>query len=183
MANHTIDKFTYGGETYILQDNTSGYIKGISSSDVTTALGYTPYNSTNPNGYTSNIGTITGITMNGSSKGTSGVVDLGTVITAHQSIKTINNTSLVGSGNVSVQPTLVSGTNIKTINNESLLGSGNIEISSGVTDVTLDGTSVVSGSIAELTSATLTASDDGNGNVTLGLTGIGALSTASGVSF
>ena len=32
------------------------------------------------------VGTITGIKMNGSSKGTSGVVDLGTVITAHQSI-------------------------------------------------------------------------------------------------
>lgn len=31
-------------------------------------------------------GTITGITMNGQSKGTSGVVDLGTVITAHQDI-------------------------------------------------------------------------------------------------
>lgn len=53
----------------------------ISSSDVTTALGYTPYNSSNPMGYTSNVGTITGITMNGVSKGTSGVVDLGTVIT------------------------------------------------------------------------------------------------------
>ena len=111
--------------------NDSGYITGISSSDVTTALGYTPYNSTNPNGYTSNTGTITGITMNGSSKGTSGVVNLGTV----------------------------------------------------VTDVFLDGTSVVSSGIAELTSATLTASDDGNGNVTLGLIGIGTLSTASGVSF
>lgn len=31
--------------------NDSGYITGITSSDVTTALGYTPYNSTNPNGY------------------------------------------------------------------------------------------------------------------------------------
>lgn len=31
--------------------NDSGYITGISSSDVTTALGYTPYNSTNPSGY------------------------------------------------------------------------------------------------------------------------------------
>ena len=38
------------------------------------------------NAKTSNVGTITGITMNGSSKGTSGVVDLGTVITAHQDI-------------------------------------------------------------------------------------------------
>lgn len=40
----------------------------------------------NDSGFTSNAGTITGIKMNGSSKGTSGVVDLGTVITAHQDI-------------------------------------------------------------------------------------------------
>lgn len=53
----------------------------ISSSDVITALGYTPYDSSNPMGYTSNVGTITGITMNGTSKGTSGVVNLGTVVT------------------------------------------------------------------------------------------------------
>ena len=32
-------------------------------------------------GFTKNTGTITGITMNGDSKGTSGVVDLGTVVT------------------------------------------------------------------------------------------------------
>lgn len=37
-------------------------------------------------GYTTNTGTITGITMNGASKGTSGVVNLGTVITEHQSL-------------------------------------------------------------------------------------------------
>lgn len=61
-------------------------------------------------------GTITGIKMNGTSKGTSGVVDLGTVITAHQDI----------SGK---QDELVSGTNIKTVNGKSLLGSGNIVIS------------------------------------------------------
>lgn len=60
--------------------DTNGKIS-IDSSSVTTALGYTPYNSSNPNGYTSNVGTITGIKMNGSSKGTSGVIDLGTVIT------------------------------------------------------------------------------------------------------
>lgn len=33
-----------------------------------------------------NVGTITGITMNGASKGTTGNVDLGTVLTAHQSL-------------------------------------------------------------------------------------------------
>ena len=36
---------------------------------------------TNWNSKTSNTGTVTGIKMNGSTKGTSGVVDLGTVIT------------------------------------------------------------------------------------------------------
>lgn len=40
----------------------------------------------NAKGYTTNVGTITGIKMNGTSKGTSGVVDLGTVITSHQDI-------------------------------------------------------------------------------------------------
>ena len=45
-------------------------------------------------GYTTNIGTITGIKMNGASKGTSGVVDLGTVITSHQDISGKLDTSV-----------------------------------------------------------------------------------------
>ena len=44
---------------------------------------------------------------------------------------------------VGAQPTLVSGTNIKTINSQSLLGSGDISISSDVSDVQVDGTSIV----------------------------------------
>jgi hypothetical protein len=92
--------------------NDSGFITGITSSDVTTALGYTPYNSSNPNGYTSNVGTVT----------------------------SVNNVSPDNNGNVTInipdistkQDTLVSGTNIKTINNQSILGSGNIDIQSGV---------------------------------------------------
>ena len=54
---------------------------------------------TNDSGFTSNVGTITGIKMNGASKGTSGVVDLGTVITAHQDISGKLNTSLKGVAN------------------------------------------------------------------------------------
>lgn len=50
------------------------------------AAGITSSDIANWNGKTSNAGTITGIKMNGVSKGTSGVVDLGTVITAHQDI-------------------------------------------------------------------------------------------------
>ena len=54
-------------------------------------------------------GTITGITMNGASKGTSGVVDLGTIITEHQDI----------SGK---QDVLTAGDNI-TINNNNVISS------------------------------------------------------------
>ena len=51
---------------------------------------------TNDAGYTTNVGTITGITMNGASKGTSGVVDLGTVITEHQSLSGYATETWVG---------------------------------------------------------------------------------------
>ena len=61
MPNKQIQSLTVDGVTYDIVDNTSGYITGISSSDVTTALGFTPYNSTNPNGYTNNTGTITSV--------------------------------------------------------------------------------------------------------------------------
>lgn len=64
-------------------------------------------------------GTVTSVKINGTTKNpSSGVVDLGTVITSHQDI----------SGK---QDKLVSGTNIKTINGTSILGSGNIVISGG----------------------------------------------------
>lgn len=70
-------------------------------------------------GFTKNTGTVTGVKINGTTKNpSSGVVDLGTVITSHQDI----------SGK---QDKLVSGTNIKTINGTSILGSGNITISGG----------------------------------------------------
>lgn len=41
--------------------NGAGFITGITSGDVTTALGYTPYDASNPNGYTSNTGTVTSV--------------------------------------------------------------------------------------------------------------------------
>lgn len=48
----------YATETWV---GNQGYITGIDSSDVTSALGYTPYDSSNPNGYTSNVGTVTSV--------------------------------------------------------------------------------------------------------------------------
>jgi len=52
--------------------NGPGYITGITSSMVTTALGYTPYNSTNPSGYISGNQTIT-LTGDASGSGTTSI--------------------------------------------------------------------------------------------------------------
>jgi len=60
------------------------------------AAGITSSDISNWNGKTSNVGTITGITMNGSSKGTSGVVNLGTVVTSETQLSKGTTT---GSGN------------------------------------------------------------------------------------
>ena len=62
----------------------------LSSTDVTTALGYTPYNSTNPSGYTTNTGTVTSVAagtyLTGGTITTSGTlaVDATTAATANK---------------------------------------------------------------------------------------------------
>jgi hypothetical protein len=59
-------------------------------------------------GFTKNAGTITGITMNGASKGTSGVVNLGTVLTAHQTLGLYAGTSGgTANGTVNADPYLL----------------------------------------------------------------------------
>lgn len=102
--------------------NGAGYITGITSSDVTTALGYTPYNATNPNGYTSNVGTVTSV--NNTQPDASGNVTLTIPDTSNLANKDLSNLS--STGNSKFQVPLVSGTNIKTINNNSILGDGNL---------------------------------------------------------
>lgn len=57
-------------------------------------------------GFTKNAGTITEIKMNGVSKGTSGVIDLGTVLTEHQSLE--NYVTLDGTQNIKGKKTVVS---------------------------------------------------------------------------
>ena len=64
-------------------------------------------------GFTKNAGTITGIKMNGASKGTSGVVDLGTVLTAHQTVK-VNGVTGATTNNFGACST-AAGTAAKTV--------------------------------------------------------------------
>ena len=47
-----------------VEDKNSSTIRSeLSHSNVSTALGFTPYNATNPNGYTTNVGTLTAVTF------------------------------------------------------------------------------------------------------------------------
>lgn len=66
-------------------------------------------------GFTKNAGTITGIKMNGASKGTSGVVDLGTVLTAHQDISGKLDTSTYNSDRTVAKTTATTATNIVNV--------------------------------------------------------------------
>jgi hypothetical protein len=75
--------------------NDSGYITGITSSNVTTALGYTPYNATNPSGYTTNTGTVTSVGGTGT---VSGLSLSGSVTTSGN--LTLGGTLSLTSGNV-----------------------------------------------------------------------------------
>lgn len=103
------------------------------------ASGITASDISNWNSKTDNVGTITGITMNNTSKGTSGVVDLGTVITSETQLSkgaTTGNGNAVTDITVSNHEiTLTKGStfltahqDIKTINNNTLVGTGNVTI-------------------------------------------------------
>lgn len=71
------------------------YTGTITSSQVTTALGFTPYNSTNPAGYTTNTGAVTSVSGTGT---VSGLTLSGTVTTSGS--LTLGGTLSLTSGNV-----------------------------------------------------------------------------------
>lgn len=84
-------------------------------------------------GATANAGTITGITMNGVSKGTSGVVNLGTVITAHQDISgKVNGPASSGNGTVA----LFNGTTGKAIKDSGFTIGCSVPANAKFTDTT-----------------------------------------------
>ena len=95
-------------------NNNAGYITGITSADVTTALGYTPYNSSNPNGYQANV--IESIKVNGTAQTiTNKAVDITVPSEVNETtvsgwgftknigtVTSVNNTSPDSSGNVTL---------------------------------------------------------------------------------
>ena len=98
-----------------------GYLTTITSSNVTTALGYTPYNSTNPSGYQANV--IETIKVNGTAQ---------TVTTKTVNI-TVPATPTVGNGNMVIQR---NGTAVGTFTaNQTSASTINISVPTTATEV------------------------------------------------
>ena len=99
--------------------NWAGFITGITSWDVTTALWYTPYNSTNPSGY------VTSSIISDTAYWSWWDADTTHAPTKNAVYDKLNamDTTIAWK-----QPTLVSWTNIKTINWNSILWSGNLQV-------------------------------------------------------
>jgi len=75
-------------------------------------------------GFTKNTGTITGIKMNNVSKGTSGVVDLGTVLTSHQTIHSLTIKNSDESYSLTYTP---NSSSLSITLGKSWVGLGNVE--------------------------------------------------------
>lgn len=133
VTESTVSGWGFTKNTGTYSKPSSGIPKTDLASAVQTSLGKAD---TALQSYTEKYtGTITGIKMNGASKGTSGVVDLGTVITSHQDISgkqdKITDLETIRSGAAKGATAIQE---VKTINGESIVGSGNIEIKAG-TDI------------------------------------------------
>ena len=115
--------------------NNVGYITGITSSDVTTALGYTPYNSSNPNRYITSFAlTPYALSSSLATVATSGSYN---DLSNKPTIPTVNNATLTIQKN---------GTNVATFTANA---SSNVTANISVPNTT---SSVTSGSTAALTS-------------------------------
>jgi hypothetical protein len=113
----------------------------LNNSRVVTALGFTPYNATNPSSFVSAAGARSALSFvagSGAYNSTTGAITIPTN-TTHLT----NGAGYITSSALSpyltsataastYQAALVSGTSIKTVNGQSVLGSGNIQIDGGV---------------------------------------------------
>ena len=140
--------FTGGTEvvagTVINFTNASGYITGISGTDVTNALGYTPYNSSNPDGYTDNVGTV--ISVNNVQPDSNGNVTIPTGGTVDQTYdatsanaqsgiaingaKFLQNTAN-GTGSITINGTAANGNYAVNIGNNAYTGGYAVSIGNG----------------------------------------------------
>jgi hypothetical protein len=128
---------TFGG---VSSFNTRTGAVTLSSGDVTGALGYTPYNSTNPNGYTTNTGTVTSVSGTGT---VSGLTLTGTVSTSG---------SLTLGGNLSITADMIYNSFTATASQTSFTTTNTY--TSGKIEVFVNGVKLVNGTDVTVTSGT-----------------------------
>ena len=100
---------------------TGVYGGSLTSAQVTTALTYTPYNSSNPSGYTTNVGTVTGVTATGpvvSSGGTAPVISMAAATASVPGYLTAADWSTFN-GKQAAGSYQVAGTYVNTVNGNS----------------------------------------------------------------
>ena len=175
----TVSGLTLSGTVTSSGSLTLGGTLSLTSGQVTTALGYTPYNATNPAGYTSNTGTVTSITGTGS---VSGLTLTGSVTNAGN--LTLGGTLTLTSGQVTtalgftpgtgtVTSVGATGTSDITVTGSPVTSTGSFAISLANTAVTPNtyGSStfvpvITVDSKGRITNVTNTAISGGNGTVT-----------------
>ncbi len=145
------------GDNISLLNNNAGYISGIDSSDVITALGYTPYDSSNPANYTSNTGTVTSVNnvepVNGNvtlsipSAVTESTVSGWGFTKNAGTVTSVNNTQPDANGNVTLSIPSTSNLANKDLSNLSTTGNSKFQapLVSGTNIKTINGTSLLGG--------------------------------------
>ena len=161
----TVSGLTLTGSITTSGSLTLGGTLALTSGNVTTALGFTPYNATNPDGFTSNTGTVTSINL---TAGT-GVSVSGGPITSSGAI-TVTNTapdqvvSLTGAGATTVTGTYPNFTITTTAGGSGTVTS--VAASGGTTGLTFSGSPITTAGTLTL-GGTLAVANGGTGATTL----------------
>ena len=154
----TVSGITLSGTVTSSGNLSLGGTLSLTSANITTGLGFTPYNATNPDGYTNNLGVVTTLTTNGSS----GAASL--------SGNTLNIPSYSGGG----------ATSINGLSDGTTFGTQNVGLGSGALSLNTGSYNAASGSNA-LYSNTTGSYNTANGTATLYFNTAGNDNTASGI--
>lgn len=156
--------YSSGALTYTPPD-LSSFLTSLTSLQITNALGYIPYNSTNPNGYTSNVGTVTSVRGVGAVNGItlSGTVTSSGDITLGGALSNIANSQLSNS--------TISGVPLGSALAALTIGAG------------LSGTSYNGGTAVTITNTGVTSVSAGTGIVVSAATGGVTISAESSPAF